>query len=475
MTLKQLLRLLMARRWVLVVVPLVACALALGLSLVVPKTYVASTSMVVESKDTDPVTGNPAPVQLPGTYLNTQIDIIASRAVALKVVDRYKLVSDPSLQAHFMEHTQGLAPIREWIADWLLRYLEVIPSRNSNVVQITYAASDPALAAELANGFADAYVRTSIELRMVPARRQALWFDEQLVGLRKSLEAAQRKLSDFQQSNSLVTTDGRLDVETAKLAGMAAEAVNAQAAMSDAQTRRTQLRNALGSQRSGEVPDIFGNAMLQNLRSELARKEAKLAETAQHYGKNHPQFISASAEVNALRDKLDTEIESARGAVGQAAEMAERRSQEVQRALEAQKTRVLEMKRASDERDVLTREVESAQRTYDAATQRASTVRLESQLDQGFVAVLTPATPPLLPARPRVLLNSVAGLVFGLLLAAGFAVIAELRVRRVRAGADIEEALGLVLLAELPKPPRRKKGVTGPPRTGLLVPKLNPG
>lgn len=474
MTLKQLLRLLAARRAMVIAVSLSVFAAALGISLVMPKTYLGITSMVVESKDTDPVTGNPAPMQMPATYLSTQVDIITSRAVALKVVDRYRLADDPEMQALFMEHTQGLAPIREWIADRLLRYLEVIPSRNSNVVQISFAAHDPAHAAELANGFADAYLRTSIELKMVPARRQALWFDEQLVGLRKTLEAAQHKLSDFQQSNSLVTTDGRLDIETAKLAGMAAEAVSAQAAMSDAQTRRAQIRTAAASQRSGEVPDIFGNGLLQSMRAELARKEATLAEVGQHYGRNHPRFISASAEVDALRDKLGAEIESARGAVAQVAEIAERRSQEVQRALEDQKARVLELKRANDERDVLSREVESAQRTYDAATLRASTVRMESQLDQGVAAVLTPATPPLLPARPRILLNAVAGLVFGVLLAAGFAVVAELRDRRVRAGADIEEALGLTLLAELPKP-LRKKRVRGPPRTGLLIPKLNPG
>lgn len=451
MTLAQLLRVLRARRVLVIAVLLAVVALVTGVSLLLPETYVARVTLVAEMKDTDPVTGNAVRSQLLTSYLNTQADIVMSRNVALKVVDRYQLADSRAMQAEFHARAQAGGELREWLADRLLGNLEVELSRNSNVFRIAYSALDAGDAALVANAFAEAYIQTTIELKMDPARRQSRWFDEQLLSLRSALEEKQKRLADFQRLNTLVATDGRLDVETERLAGISSELLAAQTAMADAQTRRNQMKRALESGRTAELPDILGNNLLQSMKSDLTRAESKLAEAAERYGSNHPNYVAAAAEVNSLRQRLAAELGTARGSIDQTAQIAEHRAAEMQAALEEQKRRILELKRANDEREVLSREVESAQRTYEAATQRASAVRLESQLDQSAVAVLVPATQPLFPARPRILLNAIAALFFGGLLGVGLAVAAEWRDRRVRDGADIALATGVVLLAEIPR------------------------
>jgi uncharacterized protein involved in exopolysaccharide biosynthesis len=244
---------------------------------------------------------------------------------------------------------------------------------------------------------------------------------------------------------------------------MATEFVAAQTEASDARTRRDQMKRALEAGRTEELPDVVKNGLVQSMKADLTRAEGKLAEAAERYGPNHPQYVAASAEVNSLRRRMFAELQTARGSIEQTAQIADQRAAQMQAALEVQKRRILELKRASDERDVLSRDVESAQRTYDAATQRASAVRLESQLDQGTVAVLAAAMPPLDPARPRPLLNTVAALLFGLALGVGLAVAAEWRDRRVRTAADIPLATGILLLAEFP-PPSRARRVGNLPR-----------
>jgi polysaccharide biosynthesis transport protein len=457
LTIAQLLQIVRARR-----VLIMACALALALagalfSLWLPSVYLAQVSLVADVKDTDPVTGNAVRSEALTNYLNTQADIITSRAVALKVVEKLRLADDRAMHALFEERARGTGSLRDWIADRLGSNVEVELARSSNVFRINYAAADAGDAALLANAFADAYIQTTIELKMDPARRQASWFDEQVLGLRKKLEAAQEKLSDFQRENTLVTTDGRLDIETARLAGMATELVAAQTEASDARTRRDQMKRALDDGRTAELPDVVRNGLVQSMKADLTRAEGKLAEAAERYGPNHPQYVAASAEVNSLRRRMSAELQTARGSIEQAAQIAEQRAAQMQAALDAQKRHILELKRASDQRDVLSRDVESAQRTYDAATQRASAVRLESQLDQGTVAVLAPAMPPLDPARPRPILNTVAALMFGLALGLGLAVAAEWRDRRVRTAGDIPAATGILVLAEFPAPRRAER------------------
>ena len=437
-----------------------ACALALALigviaSFVLPNVFLAKVSLVADVKSTDPMTGNAVQTQGLNNYLNTQGDIITSRIVALKVVDKLHLADDRSLQAAFKERAEGASSLREWIADRLSSNIEVELARSSNVFRITYAASDAGEAASMANAFADAYIQTTIELKMDPARRQAGWFDEQVVELRKRLEAAQEKLSNFQRENTMVTTDGRLDLESARLAGMSTELVTAQTEASDARARREQMKRALDDGRTEELPDVVKNSLVQSMKADLTRAEGKLAEAAERYGSNHPQYVAASAEVSSLRRRMLAELQTARGSIEQAAQIANQRAAQIQAALEDQKRRILELQRASDERDVLSRDVESAQRTYDAATQRGSAVRLESLLDQGTVSVLAPATAPLDPARPRPVLYTVAALLFGLALGIGLAVAVEWRDRRVRSAADIPAATGVLMLAEFPAPRAR--------------------
>src|SRR5581483_7343480 len=90
-------------------------------------------------------------------------------------------------------------------------------------MQVMYAASDPAAAATAANAFAKAYMDTVLELRVMPTRQAALWFDEQLKVLRNNLEQAQARLARYQSDKNIVATDERLDTDNTRLMELSAE------------------------------------------------------------------------------------------------------------------------------------------------------------------------------------------------------------------------------------------------------------
>jgi uncharacterized protein involved in exopolysaccharide biosynthesis len=271
------------------------------------------------------------------------------------------------------------------------------------------------------------------------------------------LQAAQQRLSDYQQKNNAVGNDDRLDIENSRLTELANQLVAAQAAMYDTQTRQKQMLQALEKNQLEQLPDILGNGLLQSMKADLTRTESKLAEVAVRYGRNHPQYISAAAEAQSLRDRLARELDTAKGSINQAAQIAQQRTAEVQRALDDQRQRILELKQQRDALDVLNREVDSARHTYDAATQRASQVRLESLLNQSSIAILNPAVAPIKPARPKLLLSLVLAIVAGVISGAGVTLFAELMDRRVRSAVDIVAVGGLTVLAELSRPSPKPK------------------
>lgn len=450
MNFTQLLLILKARYRIVLFALLVTVSTTLIVSLLLPKSYTATTTLVVDFKGADPVSGLMQPAQLMPGYIATQTEIIQSHNVALKVVDALKLTQSPVVREQFAEATGGEGDIRDWLADRMLRTLEVQPSRESTLIQVNYKGADPQFAATVANAFAQAYIQTNLELRVEPARLTTAWFDEQIKQLRDNLEQAQAKLSAYQKEQGVVASDERIDVETARLAELSSQFVVAQAQTYDSVSRRNQSHEALA--------DVMNNPMVQGLKADLARSETKLSEMESKFGKNHPQYQRLQTEVDTLRGKLDTEIKTATQTVSTTARLSQQRERDLHGALAAQKARVLSTKQKRNEVSVLLRDVENAQQLFDQATRRNGQTRLESQTTHTDIAVLNRAVPPVKHSSPKILLNLMLSLVLGSVLGLGLGFLMEMIDRRIRSEQDLVEALDIPLLGVLSggEPKRRR-------------------
>jgi succinoglycan biosynthesis transport protein ExoP len=454
MRLSQFVRILWVHRRMCFGIFAAVLALAVAASFLLPKKYTGEAAVVVDERGIDPLAQQGAmATQLATNYVATQVDVITSHNVALKVVDRMKLVLDPQIIAKFNDKTGGVGSIRDWEAEELLKSLTVKPSRESNVIFLQFAAKTPQVAADVANSFAENYITASLELKVDPARRQAGWFDQQVNDLRSALETAQQKLSSYQGQHGVIGNDdsNRLDAETARLTEISNHMVAAQAAMYDAETRQKQMNDALTKGRSSESVTVLQNPLLQNLKTELARSEARFADVSQRFDHNHPQYMSAQAELESLRGKVAGEISNAVGTVAREAQIARQNMTDLQRAMEQQRKRILDLQHNQDEYTVLKRDVESARTAYDSSLQRGGETRLESRLNNTNTAILNYAYPPMKPSSPRLLLNLALAIVLGAMLAVSASLIKERFDPRVHSRADLLEGAELPVLAELPR------------------------
>jgi protein tyrosine kinase modulator len=136
----------------------------------------------------------------------------------------------------------------------------------------------------------------------------------------------------------------------------------------------------------------------------------------------------------------------------------------LQQALDAQRQRVIELRAARNEALVLTREVETTQKAYEAALSRYLVNKVESGARQTNVTVLNAATEPTRASKPKPLLNLVLGFVVGIVLGLGAVFLLELLDRRVRSSDDLEDGLEAPLLATLQ--PWRPSHLLGGPTGG---------
>jgi polysaccharide biosynthesis transport protein len=448
MTIIQFFTILNARKLSLLFVFCTILGLAIVYVLMIPKTYTAINSVLVNFNEVDPSTGLSVPGQLLTGYMATQIDIITSHNVALKVVENLHLLERQENTEKLNKLDKGINA-KDWFADELIKNLDVKPSKDSSVINIAYSGQDPKSATELANAFANAFIQASLELKVAPAKTETEWFNQQTRGLRDAVEVAQQRLSEYQQETGMVAPDEKLDLESARLAELSNELVKAQSETYDSQTRQKQLVEATKKGRLEEIPDIQNSVLIQGLKSELSRSEAKLAEMSQGMNTNHPQIQRLRAENMSIRQKISTEIQTAKGAISKTATQVKMKESEIEKAFARQKNRVLELKKQHDRIVLLKREVENTQKSYDMARQHTEQIRLESQRNQTEIAILNSAVTPIKPSKPNKLFTiSIAG-ILGLLLGAGFAIMRESLDRRIRSEVDFAELLDVPLLAKL--------------------------
>lgn len=459
-----------ARRKAFVLVLVAVIATAMAVALLVPKKYVATATVLLDARDEQTMAPTRLSPRERAGYIQTQVDLIQSGRVATRVSRDLKLAQQPGMREEWQRQTDGVITIDEWVAQNLLEKLKVDIS-GSNVVSVQYASSDPRHAANVANGFAKAYLDTSLQMRTEPTREAAEWFNDQLGKLRAQVNQAQAKMTSFQKSKGIVSLDERADVESARLAELSTQYLAAKNATYEAKVRYKQAQEVLASGTPDAMTEITASAGITAVRADLARAEAALQAASADLGPNHPVYRRNEADVQVLRNKLAAEMKKAVASIGNAAQQAQRREDELKNALGGQSERIQAMKDYRVELAVMSRDADNAQRAYDAVLARFMTNKIESTANRTNAALLTPAVEPLTPAHPKVGLISALAVMVGLLLAAAVVYIAETLDRRVRSRFDLESRLAVPSLGQLSRwQPAAGRLLPAPMRSAKALP-----
>jgi polysaccharide biosynthesis transport protein len=444
MTLQQFILILWARRKIVVSIFAATVLLTLIVSLLLPKQYTASATVVLDVKSPDPIAGMVLPGLMAPGYMATQVDIINSDRVAQRVVKLLHMDESPVIQEQWRNDTGGKGDLVVWLASLLQKKLEIKPARESNVIEIKFSGADSGFSAAVANAFAQSYIDTNIDLRVEPAKQYSAWFERQVKVQRERLERAQKALSDAQQSSGIVATDERLDFENQKLNELSAQLTVAQAQGADAASKQKLIGAGADT-----VKEVIENPLINNLKADVARLESKLKELSGNLGENHPQYKRSEAELAELKTRLKAETAKITVSIATANRVSDAKEVDIKNAIEVQKKKILDVRKQRDEISVLLRDVDNAQRAFEAIGQRMTQSNLEAQSIQSNVSILTPASPPIDPSKPRVFLNTFISIFVGLLFAIAIAIFLELGQRRIRSSEDLQETLDLPVLIEL--------------------------
>lgn len=443
MKLNQLYSAILDRKKTLIVSTLGVTLASCAITSFLPKTYIADTAIALDTSKADPITDALMAGQLVPSYLATQTEIIGSRQTAIQVVRSLGLSKNKEITAKFLAETGGVGDIDSWLADFLLKNLDVKSSLDSNVIHISYASLDPSDAANVANQFVAAYKDIIVSMRSDSARQSNKFFENQIKLLQRKLEDAQNNLTNYQKMMGIVTSEDKVDTEEQKLDALSLQLVSAR---NDEITARSKI-----SANGNVASDVLNNSFIQQLKIQVALQQAKMNSIAANNGKNNPEFKQAAAELHGAESQLNQAIQQYTASLVDLSKSAEQRVSDLEKAVQNQKDNILELKSQHSRLSILQHEVDNAQQVYDAALMKLSTSTMESNSNVTNVAILKSATPPLRPSKPNMIVNSFAGIFIGFMLGLMKVLITELTNRRVRIAGDVEDIQGLKVLADFTK------------------------
>lgn len=462
MTPRQVLSVIAARwPWALVVLLLCVAATAV-VSMTMLKRYTATASVMLDARSPDQVAGGTPNSTLPAGYMGTQMDLIASERVGRAVIRALGLKDDAKLRETWQKIGGGEGDFEAWLSESLQKLLSVKPAPVSNVLTVAYTSDDGARAATMANAYVKAYIDISLELRMERVRQYSGFFDARAKELRAELERAQEKLSAYQQKNGLLVGDERLDVEATRLVELSAQLLAVQTANADVTGRVTQA----GSQ-TDRLQEVWQNPAVSALAAEVTREEVRLGEMTSRLGDNHPQRVEQEVRLFELRARLDAEKGKVAKNISFGNNATRARVAQISSALEAQRAKVLRMQSQREQSVGLQRELESAQRAFDAMQQRVQQASIETQNTYTNLSVLKHATVPMTPSSPNLLKNIGASVVLGLMLGIGLVLGREQLDRRLRTVDDVSE-LKQPMLVSLPVSAHARRALPDTSRTRLM-------
>jgi uncharacterized protein involved in exopolysaccharide biosynthesis len=436
MSLAQMAAMLRARWKPMMIIAVTVTLLGAVMIKLLPKTYTATATLIVDSDVKDPLGGRDFPVTMIADYVSTQIELITSPIVLLPVIERLELTEDKTFSAGFSGSSDAL---REFVQRNLAASLQVDRGTGGQLIYVSASAKNAARAAEIANAVIDVYIEQDRLRLNGPAHERAQRYSEELAELRSKATNAQDKVTAFSKEHGIDDMNrATTDSEVQALATLHQQLLDTQNLL------RTLEARASGLQSAANKPTLSGSP--QTLTAQLEGQIAQLNELKSIYGAQHPKIR-----------ELETQIAGTRGSLGDQ-ERALSSARELERkyavAVAAQEAKVANLREAQDEGSKLVLELESAKSVYKSALDGFDRIMFQAVANHGGVSIVSHAAAPLRAGKPnkmKLMLMTLAGAVgLGVFAALGYEFFFD---RRLRCRDDMEREFGIPVLAQLDEVP----------------------
>jgi capsular exopolysaccharide synthesis family protein len=442
-------------KWIIALVTMCAVGLAIYYAYFKAVPIYRATAVVIMETSQDNVAGLPSiagGLSGESTGVNTEVEVLRSRGLAEKVVERLNLIDDPEFNTSLrdlslvesvinaiksfigsgmsdeMAQDEALQKnrIRDNVTEELLRQISVSNIRQSLVFNISAETQSSVKSAKIANTFAEIYIHNQLEVKFTATEQATEWLSNRVSELQIELETAEKKVKSFTAQTQLVSVEG--------LEALERQIKEMRDRISNAEISTIELENALSALNAAQTTD--GKLVAAN--------DATLSRIAR-------DGLTSEASRNSFNLRYQTILDRVRTDIARSEQQltAMRLSEtDLGKQVESQGQDLIVLQQ-------LSRESEATRLLYEYFLTRLKETSAQKGIQKADSRILSNAVVPAVPSAPKKAQIVALAMIFGAMIGAGLVLLREFRMSTFRTADDLESHTGFNVLGQVPLIPTR--------------------
>jgi polysaccharide biosynthesis transport protein len=455
------------RRQYLVILFVTALGIGVGVLYlkVAPSIYTAETTLYIDPHSS-PISAQAAIFGNDPIEINSQIQIIKSKAIAAVVIKKLNLLKEhptgsgiTSSVKEFLSDIGAIAPKAQTdpldtiIDEFIMNLIVEHTADAGRVVTIKYNSTSPEQAAQVANAVADAYINGLLDAKYESNRLASSWLQEHLKRLREQADQAQRAVESFKRQHNIATADGKA-LDDQQVADLNSRLITARAQTSEALVRFDRLQALIKKPPSGTDIDAVvsevNSPTVTSLRQKYLELSQREREWSDRFGTDHLAVVNLRNRMGEIRSSIFDELRLA-------ADQAKRiyaTAMLNQKTIEEQLAKRIAEPQVASQAKVTLRGLEttatSYRNLYDSFLQRYMGSSQQTTLPFTEARVISPASPPPYRSKPKTKLILALSIIGSIGLGFGLGILRDIMDRVFRTAQQLETALQVPCVALVP-------------------------
>ncbi|HSN55336.1 MAG TPA: polysaccharide biosynthesis tyrosine autokinase, partial [Candidatus Sulfomarinibacteraceae bacterium] len=435
-------RLVWARKWLVVGVLLSVVVFATAWSMTRPKLYRATTKITLQPPPQ--LSNNQFDLAMNWWQMDRiiadQVQILKTRALAQRVVDRLGLASHPAF-------------IGGDATGAILGSISAEPIEGTFVVEVSMTGRDPAAISEWLNIYIEEYTAANIEDSIERTRRVYDVIQSRLDPLRVKVSESEQQLMRFRErEDAVLLADQDKNVITEQVTTLTTEYAQAKAERIRLETKL----NALSNMRAANIsetsfPEVLQDETVKNLVQQRNDFQGRLTEKLRSLREGHPEIQDLRARIANLDQQILDQVEAIKQSIQTDFDIVSRRERSLYNNIQSLREQTIDLSKQTLELERLERDYNQNKAFLEEMLARSNEADIASTKTLNNVRVIEPALPPGGPFRPNPPRTIALASVLGLFLGIGLVVGLDFLDHTLRSPDQVERYVGLETLTVLPK------------------------
>ncbi|MGH9801617.1 MAG: exopolysaccharide transport family protein, partial [Blastocatellia bacterium] len=378
-------------------------------------------------------------------FLQTQVDILHSRDLARRVIQKLSLSENDEFKAKNADKVVDYEREVRLVNAFQARY-DVAVGRQTKVVSLTFDAYNPRLASEVANAIASEYITWSMESRLQGVSKAKEFLADRVKEAETALRDAEAEQQQYLSAHRIISVEDKGDITLARTVDLNKQLTDLE------NERRTAEANYNRSKEvpADELPQVINDVTVQNLSRELSKQKQELANLSAKYQPNYPSVKQVQEQVKQLETQLAEHKQKIVKNIETQFQVAKRREEDLKASFGKSRDEAIQQNRETSELGLIKQKIETNRKNHEDLVGRLRQAEVESDFRPSNIRKVQDAEVPIAPVKPNKVLNIGLSLLIGLALGVGLAFFMEYLNNTINTAEDVERIVQLPALGGIP-------------------------